>query len=104
MRRILPSLVAVLIAVALPATASASGSQFTLFDAPRELKSADPQVRDATFDEIESFGVHWIRVILYWHDVAPHPDRSTEPRFDQTDPAAYPAWRWAPYDRIVQEA
>lgn len=104
MRRILPSLVVVLIAVALPATASASGSQFTLFDAPRELKSPDPQVRDATFDEIESFGVHWIRVILYWHDVAPHPDRSTEPRFDQTDPAAYPAWRWAPYDRIVQEA
>jgi hypothetical protein len=91
-------------ALALPATASASRSQFTIFDAPTELKSADAGVRDAAFDEIESFGVHWIRVILYWHDVAPHPGRRRDPQFDQTDPGAYPAWRWAPYDRIIQEA
>ena len=62
-------------------------------------------MRDATFDEIESFGVHWIRVILYWHDVAPQPGPAAgSPDFDQTDPAAYPASGWAPYDRIVQEA
>jgi hypothetical protein len=92
------------LALGLPATAAASRSQFTMFDAPSELKSGDSRVRDAAFDEIESFGVHWIRVILYWHDVAPHPGRRSEPRFEQTDPAAYPAWRWTQYDRIIDEA
>ena len=87
---------------ALPATAVAKRSQFTMFQATREVRSPDPAARAETLDEIQSLGVHWLRVLLYWRDVAPSPDSSSVPSFDETDPAAYPGW--ATYDRIVADA
>jgi hypothetical protein len=90
------------VALSLPAPARASHSQFTLFQATRELRSPDPAVRAATLDEISGLGVRWLRVVLYWHDVAPSPDSRHVPRFDETDPAAYPGW--ATYDRIIGDA
>jgi hypothetical protein len=97
-------LAALLLAVpaALPATAAASHSQFTMFQATRELRSPDPAVRAATLDEIRSLGVRWLRVVMYWHDVAPNPDSRHVPHFDETDPNAYPGW--AVYDHIVHDA
>ena len=85
-----------------PATAAASHSQFTIFQATREMRSADPAVRAETLDEIHALGARWLRVVLYWRDVAPQPDSRHVPRFDETDPAAYPGW--ATYDRIVDDA
>ena len=66
-------LIATLIAaLALPAAAAqARDSQFTIFEAPRELLSDDASLRGQTFDEIQGFGVHWIRIVLYWQSVAP---------------------------------
>jgi hypothetical protein len=95
---------AVIIALAavFPAAAQASHSQITLFQATRELRSPDPATRAATLDEIRSLGVRWLRVVLYWRDVAPAPDSRKMPRFAETDPNAYPGW--AVYDRIVSEA
>ena len=89
-----------LVALAAPA-AQARGSQFTIFEASRELKSPDAALRAQTFEEIERFGVRWIRVVLYWRDVAPQPGSAAAPRFDETDPAAYD---WSTYERIVAEA
>ena len=88
------------LALAAPA-AQARGSQFTIFEASRELKSPDAALRARTFDEIQRFGVRWIRVVLYWRDVAPQPDGNGAPRFDEADPAAYD---WSTYERIVAEA
>jgi hypothetical protein len=96
-------LVAALIAaLALPAAAQANSSQFTLFEAPRELLSDDANLRAQTFDEIQGFGVHWVRIVLYWHNVAPDPDSATAPAFDDTDPNAYPGF--GAYDRAISEA
>jgi hypothetical protein len=90
-------------ALALPAaSAHASTSQFTIFEAPRELLSDDAALRSQTVDEIQGFGVHWVRIVLYWHSVAPDADSATAPSFDDTDPNAYPGF--GRYDRAISEA
>jgi hypothetical protein len=66
------------------------------------MRSPDPAVRDGALDEIKALGVHWLRVTVYWRDVAPDPSSSAVPRFDESDPAGYPGW--AMYDRIVADA
>jgi hypothetical protein len=96
-----PLLVALaLLAIAAPA-AEARSSQFTIFEASRELKSNDAALRARTFDEIQRFGVKWIRVVMYWREVAPAPRRNGVPQFDQTDPLAY---NWGVYERLISEA
>jgi hypothetical protein len=81
--------------------AQARKSQFTIFEATRELRSHDPAMRATTLDEIRRFGVRWIRIVMYWRDVAPSPGSVSAPRFDETNPAGYD---WTLYDRIVDEA
>jgi hypothetical protein len=93
-------LLALLAALLAPAGAArASHSQTTSFEAPRDL--LDPAQRGAAFDDIASFGVHSIRVVLYWHDVAPAKDSRVKPSFDATDPSAYD---WSRYDPVLDEA
>ena len=90
MRSVFCALAAVaLAALALPTAASAKRSQFTIFQATREVRSPDPAVRAQALDEVEALGVHWLRVVLYWQDVAPDVDASSVPSIDETDPAAY---------------
>ncbi len=93
--------VAALTALTLPHPAAASHSQPTIFDAPRELRSDDPAVRTGTLDDISDLGADWVRVVVSWHSVAPHPGRKHRPSFREEDPAAYD---WHVYDRIVAEA
>jgi hypothetical protein len=100
-RAILPCL-AVLAMLAVPAAAQARESQFTIFEAPTELLSDDAALRAQTLDEIHGFGVHWLRVVLCRHSVAPVPDHPGVPRFDETDPSAYPGF--GSYDRLIHEA
>ena len=85
MRRILVIL-PLLAALCWPAAASASSRQFVTFEAPRELLSAS--TRDATLDQITSFGVTHVRQLVYWRDLAPDPSSRTKPNFDASDPAA----------------
>src|SRR3954464_3048751 len=92
----------ILVAVCLPAAAEAREAQSTMFEAPTELLSEDAALRARTFDEIQAFGVRRLRVVLYWHSVAPVADDPGVPRFDETDPNAYPGF--ARYDRLVAEA
>src|SRR4051795_873002 len=102
--RAVPACLALLILVAacLPAGAEARESQYTMFEAPTELLSEDAALRARTFDEIQAFGVRRLRVVLYWHSVAPVADDPGVPRFDETDPNGYPGF--ARYDRLVAEA
>jgi hypothetical protein len=106
MRRRLVLLSLLVLAAALGATGSAhaSSTQLTMFEAPRELLSPDDALRAQTFAEIDGFGVRWLRVIVYWRNVAPQPDSRTVPGFDETNPAAYGDAAWAQYDRVVHEA
>src|SRR5215218_1593614 len=85
-----------LLAAALPAAASASSTQSMTFEAPVDL--ANPATRTAAFDEISSFGVRSVRIVLLWQNVAPAPSSRVKPEFDATDPAFY---NWSPYDAQI---
>lgn len=77
----------VAVAAAFLAAASVSqakSSQFTLFEAPRELLSSDDALRAQTFDELQGMGVKYIRVVVIWRKV------------DEGG--------WMPYDRAINEA
>ena len=55
-----------------------------------------------TLDRLKRLGVDSIRVTMLWKAVAPQPTSTIPPAgFDATNPAAYPAIDWAPYDRLV---
>jgi hypothetical protein len=83
------------------APAQAKTSQFTLFEAPRELLSSDDALRAHTLDEIQGLGVKWLRVVLYWRSVAPDAKSATAPSFDESGQAGYD---WSTYDRVISEA
>src|SRR5215210_4103555 len=87
------------IAAALPGVASASKTQSMTFEAPVDL--ANPATRTAAFDEISSFGVRSVRIVLLWRNVAPAASSRVKPDFDATDPTKYD---WSAYDAQVDGA
>lgn len=90
---------ALLVGLALAAPASASRTQSTSFEAPRDL--LDARTRPGALDEIQGLGVNSLRVVLYWRSVAPRATSSSKPDFDTTDPAGYD---WGQYDALLTEA
>jgi hypothetical protein len=90
---------ALLIAALAAAPAQASRQQGLTFEAPRDL--LDPAARDDALAQLASLGVHSLRVVLYWHGVAPAADSRTRPAFDATDPGAY---NWGQYAPLLEAA
>jgi hypothetical protein len=90
-------------ALLLPASvAGANSRQFTTVEAPSELLfSGSP---DAALDQIRDLGATAIRLQLSWSSVAPDPNASRPPSFNQTDPNAYPPGAWARYDAAIDGA
>jgi hypothetical protein len=101
MRRIAPSILALcaLVAAALPAAAQASHTQSMTFEAPVDL--SNPATRTQALDEISSFGVRSVRIVMLWQNVAPAPTARVKPDFDATDPTKYD---WSAYDAQVDGA
>ena len=89
------------IAAVTAAPALARPDAVTIFEAPRELRAGTAASRAATLDEIRELGAGWLRVVLYWRDVAPAAESEKVPRFDERDPRGYD---WAVYDRIIRAA
>lgn len=79
--------------------ALASRNQTVYFEATNTLKN--PALRPAAFAQLDSLGVHALRVVLYWHDVAPGADARKRPSFDATDPRSY---NWSQYDAVITTA
>src|SRR5438270_4177879 len=52
----------------------------------------------SAMDVMKSLGVDRIRVSVVWSLVAPKPSASHQPKFDATNPNAYPAGAWERYD------
>jgi hypothetical protein len=94
--RILIAAACALLVLLAPAAAHANKTQSMTFEAPRDLK--DPSTRDQAFNDIAALGVHSMRLVLYWHDVAPQPDSRVKPAFDETSPASY---NWGSYDAVI---
>lgn len=92
-------LLTALLCLLFAASASASTTQALTFEAPRDLEN--PALRPAAMQELQSFGVHSLRVIVQWSRVAPDADSATRPTFDATNPAAY---NWSQYDPVLADA
>jgi hypothetical protein len=100
MRRKLLVLTMLVAALLAPAGAAwASHSQTTSFEAPRDL--LDPATRAGALDQIASLGVSSLRLVVYWHDVAPAKNSRVKPKFDPADPAGYD---WSRYDPVLDAA
>jgi hypothetical protein len=99
-RRLLPLIPLLLSCAALHvAPAAASVTQESLFQDDNQLK-ANPA---GTMQTLRDLGVQRVRVNLTWSTVAPAATSTRRPtRFNATDPAAYSAAAWAPYDAIVR--
>ena len=110
--------VAAVVAVALIATSSSSSSSSSSGDHPAArgplesifqddqlvLYSPQPTVI-RTLDTLRGLGVDRLRVTVLWLALAPDPTSTTEPSgFNASDPAAYSAAAWAPYDRLTRLA
>jgi hypothetical protein len=96
-RRLLPLTVLLCL---LPCTAAnASRTQALTFEAPRDLMN--PVTRPTALNELQSLGVHALRVNLTWSFVAPSPNQAQKPSFEPSDPNAY---AWGEYDPLMAAA
>ena len=100
-RQLVLALLALLTAALLaPAAAAASSRQVMTFEAPGEL--LDDSKREATLDEIQSFGVDRVRALVYWRDFSARPNSKRRPRFDRANPDAYRPGTWGRLDRLIE--
>ena len=91
--------VAVAGAAVLPTVASANSSQLAIIQDGADLSNAS-----GTFAQFRALGANAVRVIVPWALIAPDYSAKHKPKFDATNPNAYPAQNWAPYDNIVSAA
>ncbi|HXR13284.1 MAG TPA: hypothetical protein VN740_01410 [Solirubrobacteraceae bacterium] len=90
---------ALLGAGALAATAAfASHNEAVFFEAPGNLLGVSPAQRTKALEQLQSLGVHALRIVLYWRNVAPKPNHRHRPNFNQENPARY---RWGSYDQLI---
>jgi hypothetical protein len=102
-RRSAPIALGTLLATAgvatMPTAAAASSNQITLIQDNADLADAP-----AAFAQFRELGANAVRVIVPWSLIAPNPGKTRRPNFNATDPNAYPAANWAPYDAMVRQA
>jgi hypothetical protein len=86
-------------AAALPAAASASSSQVAIIQDFGDLSNPA-----GILQQFRMLGAGTVRVSVPWSQIAPSPASTVKPNFDATDPNAYPAAGWVPYDNVVRAA
>jgi hypothetical protein len=104
-RKTLAAVAVSLAALALPGAALADHTQTSVMQDDQYLVDSSTPTVESTLGIFRALGVQVIRVNMLWDQIAPDPlSRSRPANFDATDPAAYPAAGWAPYDRLAQLA
>jgi hypothetical protein len=86
---LLVSALAALGAALLPAGASASKGQWSVFEDHTALVKSPLSERIARLNEVKALGVDTLRIEVKWNEVAPDPGSRTKPKFDASDPLAY---------------
>jgi hypothetical protein len=97
--RLVVGAAAVAAVTALPAGASASHNQLVIIQDGSDLNNPT-----AAFQEFRHLGANAVRVVVPWSQVAPAATAKRKPNFNATDPNAYPASAWAPFDAIIRTA
>jgi hypothetical protein len=92
---------AALCCLSAPPPAIASTTQIAMIQDGNHLL-ADPQ---GTLERFRLLGATTVRVVVFWYQVTRNPGSRKRPSgFNATDPNAYPAANWAPYDTIIKDA
>jgi hypothetical protein len=84
--------------IALPAADAGRQNLQTIYTPSGEIFT-DPT---GVIREARALGFDRVKVNLAWNSVAPQPTSLHAPKFDATDPNAYPASGWAIYDQIIR--
>ena len=102
--------VAVAMLLALPGAATASKSQWSVFEDHTALVKSGDETRSKILDEVKNeLGADTLRIEIKWSEVAPEPSSKTKPNFNASDPLAYPFGPqqypgFYPYDDLVRRA
>ncbi|MBJ7599112.1 alpha-amylase family protein [Candidatus Nephthysia bennettiae] len=88
----------------LPARALASATQESVLMDDNEFIYSSPQHIAGRLDQLKGLGVDRVKISISWGLIAPDPTSRQRPKFDATDPAAYPAGTWDRYDTLVRLA
>jgi hypothetical protein len=100
--RTLLSLLLILAGLCLvPAVASASSSQLSVFQDDGALLQSGDASRESLLNELDGLGVDVVKAQVLWADVAPRGKRKPS-GFDGSDPNQYPGWQR--YDAFVRDA
>ncbi len=87
------------------AAALANPTQLTIMqDDTRLVYRGSPRQRVAYLRQLKALGADVVKVRLSWSYVARGTNKRHKPHFDATDPGAYSAAMWAPFDYLDQEA
>jgi hypothetical protein len=87
----------------LPAPASASRSMWSVFEDHNALVRTTPANRQQMLNELRLYaGADTLRIEIKWNEVAPAPTARSKPKFDASNPAAYPGF--FPYDDLILRA
>ena len=89
---------------ALPSPARASVTQQSILMDDNQLIYSSPEHVAHVLSQLASLGVDRVKVSVVWSLVAPDATSSTKPKFDATDPRAYPQGAWDRYDNLVRLA
>jgi hypothetical protein len=81
--------------------ASASATQQSIVQDDNHLIYATPKGMQTTLQQLAGLGIDRVKVSMVWWLVAPHATSKRRPKFDATNPAAYPPGAWDRYDRLV---
>lgn len=101
------SLIGAAVAVAglvVPGQAWASNTQTSMLQDDNQIIYSTPQHEVAVLKELHALGVDVVKVSVVWWLLAPDPTASKPPKFDATNPAAYPPGAWGRYDLLVRTA
>jgi hypothetical protein len=98
--RFLALLMALGAVVLVPGAAVASHTQVAILQDDLQLY-ANPT---SALQELRHLGTQMVRVYVRWSLFAPAPRSHRRPRFNPSDPSAYPAGNWAALDAIVGAA
>ena len=81
--------------------ASASANQQSIVQDDNHLIYATPKGMLRTLQQLAGLGVDRVKVSMVWWLVAPNATSKRRPKFDATNPGAYPPGAWDRYDRLV---
>lgn len=87
-----------------PGQALADHTQTSMLQDDDQIIYSTPAHEIAVLKELHSLGVDIVKVPVVWYLIAPDPTSSTPPKFNATNPAAYPPGAWNRWDLVDREA